>query len=116
MSAYVEQVFNDVEKMRGKVLADRFRMAFKKIQLVKNDDSDEAYNLKQQENLAAVTELQNAGGFIDWDIKVTKYSNTSTQVELWHKVDGVLVWRDFTFVSDFVFELAKNVVYSKETV
>ncbi len=87
-----------------------------KIQLVKNDDSDEAYNLKQQENLAAVTELQNAGGFIDWDIKVTKYSNTSTQVELRHKVDGVLVWRDFTFVSDFVFELAKNVVYSKETV
>jgi CHASE3 domain sensor protein len=75
MSAYVEQVFNDVEKMRGKVLADRFRMVFKKIQLVKNDDSDEAYNLKQQENLAAVTELQNAGGFIDWDIKVTKYSN-----------------------------------------
>ena len=61
MSAYVEQVFNDVEKMRGKVLADRFRMVFKKIQLVKNDDSDEAYNLKQQENLAAVTELQNAG-------------------------------------------------------
>lgn len=44
MSAYVEQVFNDVEKMRGKVLADRFRMVFKKIQLVKNDDSDEAYN------------------------------------------------------------------------
>lgn len=51
---------------------------------MKNDDSDEAYNLKQQENLAAVTELQNAGGFIDWDIKVTKYSNASTQVEL-HK-------------------------------
>ncbi|AKE62312.1 hypothetical protein F384_27650 (plasmid) [Citrobacter amalonaticus Y19] len=116
MSAYVEQVFNDVEKMRGKVLADRFRMAFKKIQLVKNDDSDVAYNLKQQENLAAVTELQNAGGFIAWDIKVTKYSNTSTQVELRHKADGVLVWRDFTFVSDFVFELAKNVVYSKETI
>lgn len=83
---------------------------------MKNDDSDKAYNLKQQENLAVVTELQNAGGFTAWDINVTKYSATSTQVELRHKKDGLLIWRDFTFVCDFAFELAKNIVYSNEIV
>lgn len=114
MNEYIEELFSKVENLRGKALADRIRLAFMKIQVVKDDTSDAAYQLKQRENLAVVTELQNAGGFIAWNIIVNKYSATSTQVELRHKDDNRLIWRDFTFVSDFAFGLADNIVYSQE--
>ncbi|EJV1665076.1 TPA: hypothetical protein SMO99_003821 [Proteus mirabilis] len=111
---YLEEIFAGVECKKGKKLADLFRSAAAKIEVVKEgslDSDDEGYDLRQNEGLLVTEALIQAGGLSGKTVEIIRYSKTSTQVEI-RGVDGTLVWRDFTFTDEFVFGLAKAIAQS----
>ncbi|WP_042847058.1 hypothetical protein [Providencia rettgeri] len=110
---YLEEVFAGVERNKGKELADLFRSAEAQIARAEQgstESDDNAYDLRQQEDLKVTEALIRAGGLSGKTIEIIRYSKTSTQVEI-RDADGCLVWRDFTFTNDFVFGLAKNIAF-----
>lgn len=110
---YLEEVFTGVERKKGKELADLFRSAEAKITSAEQgfiESDDNAYDLRQQEGLKVTEALISAGGLSGKTIEIIRYSKTSTQVEI-RDADGCLIWRDFTFTNEFIFGLAKNIVF-----